>query len=62
MAKKAKKTGRGRKLDRKLVAGKLRYEVNYAAEKSKKSAKQVKEVVKKVGPSRRKVERALQRG
>lgn len=62
MAKKAKKkTGRGRKQDRALVAGGQRYEVGYAAKKAKKSAKQVRKAVKKVGPSRKKVERALKR-
>jgi hypothetical protein len=59
MAKKAKKTARGRKQDRRLVAGKHRYEVAYEAKKSGKSAKVVKKAVKKVGNSRKKVEREL---
>jgi hypothetical protein len=59
MAKKAKKSGRGRKQDRALVAGGQRYEVAYTAKKAKKSPKQVRKTVKKVGPSRKKVERAL---
>jgi hypothetical protein len=59
MAKKAKKSGRGRKQDRARVAGGQRYEVAYTAKKTKKSAKQVKKAVTKVGSSRRKVERAL---
>ncbi len=59
MAKKAKKTARGRMLDRKLVAGTQGYEVAYEAKKTKKSAKAVKKAVKKAGPSRKKVERAL---
>jgi hypothetical protein len=61
MAKKAKKSGRGRKQDRALVAGRQRYEVAYTAKKTKKSAKQVKKAVKRAGSSRKKVERALAR-
>ena len=63
MAKKAKKsnakTARGRKLDRKLVAGKQRYEVAYEARKTGKSAEAVKKAVKPAGNSRKKVEREL---
>ena len=59
MAKKAKKGGRGRKQDRARVAGGQRYEVSYTSKKAKKSAKAVKKAVKRVGPSRKKVERAL---
>jgi hypothetical protein len=64
MAKKAmkKKSGRGRNQDRALVAGGQRYEVGYAAKKTKKSTKQVKKAVKKVGSSRKKVERVLRGG
>lgn len=61
MAKKAKKSGRGRKQDRALVAGTQRYEVSYTAKKTKKTAKRVKKAVKKVGSSRKKVERELRR-
>ena len=61
MAKKAKKSGRGRKQDRARVAGGQRYEVSYTAKKAKKSGKAVKKAVKMVGPSRKKVERALKR-
>jgi hypothetical protein len=59
MAKKAKKTSRGRKQDRARVAGGQRYEVSYEAKKSGKSAKAVKQAVKKVGNSRKQVERQL---
>lgn len=59
-AKKAsKKSARGRKQDRALVAGRQRYEVSYVAKKSKKSAKRVKKTVKRVGSSRKKVMKAL---
>ena len=47
MAKKAKKTSRGRKQDRARVAGGQDYEVRYEAKKTKKSAKQVKRAVKR---------------
>ena len=58
MAKKAKKqTARGRKQDRARVAGGQDYEVRYEA----KSAGAVKKVVKKVGNSRKKVEKRLAR-
>jgi hypothetical protein len=55
----AKKTKRGRAQDRARVAGGQRYEVAYVAKKSKKSAKAVKKAVKKAGPSRKKVMKAL---
>jgi hypothetical protein len=55
MAKKAKKTSRGRKQDRARVAGGQRYEVAYVAKKTRKSAKKVKKAVKRAGPSRKKV-------
>jgi hypothetical protein len=61
MAKKAKKSGRGRKQDRARVAGGQDYEVRYVAKKSKKSAKAVKKAVKKVGSSRKRVVKALKR-
>ena len=57
----AKKTTRGRSQDRKRVAGGQGYEVQYEAKKTRKSPKQVKRAVKKVGSSRRKVERELGR-
>ena len=61
MAKKAKKqSARGRKQDRARVAGRQNYEVGYE-KKSGKSRSAVKKVVKKVGNSRRRVEKALSR-
>jgi len=60
MAKKTKRrTARGRKQDRALVAGGQDYEVRYAAKKSRKSSSAVKKAVKKVGSSRKKVRKAL---
>jgi hypothetical protein len=60
MAKKAaKKTARGRKQDRKRVAGGQDYEVRYEAKKTGRSASSVKKAVKKVGNSRKKVEKRL---
>ena len=59
MAKKAKKSTRGRNQDRKRVAGGQDYEVRYVAKKTKKSAKAVKKAVKKVGSSRNNVLQAL---
>jgi hypothetical protein len=61
MAKKAKKTARGRKQDRARVAGGQDYEVRYEATKIGKSKKKVKAVVKRAGNSRKKVERQLSR-
>lgn len=62
MAKKAKKkTARGRKQDRALVAGGQDYEVGYVAKKTKRSKKAVKTAVKKVGNSRKRVVKALKR-
>ena len=61
VAKKAK-TARGRKQDRARVAGGQNYEVRYEAKKSGKRAGRVKQVVKKVGNSRKKVERELRSG
>jgi hypothetical protein len=54
-----KQTSRGRKQDRVRVAGGQKYEVSYAAKKTKRSAASVKKAVKKVGNSRKKVERRL---
>ncbi|QPF83906.1 DUF3606 domain-containing protein [Bradyrhizobium genosp. L] len=60
MAKKAKKqTARGRKQDRARVAGGEDYEVRYEAKKTGKSAGSVKKAVRKVGNSRKRVERRL---
>ncbi len=60
MAKKAKKqTARGRKQDRARVAGGQNYEVDYEAKKTRKSAGAVKKAVKKVGNSRKKMEKDL---
>ncbi|MEY9436537.1 DUF3606 domain-containing protein [Bradyrhizobium elkanii] len=60
MAKKAKQqTARGRKLDRARVAGGQDYEVSYESRKTGKSAASVKKAVKKVGASRKRVERRL---
>ena len=59
MAKKAKKSARGRKQDRALVASGQDYEVRYAAKKARKSASAVKKAVKKVGSSRKRVAKAL---
>jgi hypothetical protein len=62
MAKKAKKqTARGRKQDRARLAGGQRYELSYEAKKTGKSGAAVKKAVKKVGNSRRRVERALRK-
>lgn len=56
-----KQSSRGRKQDRAKVAGKQDYEVRYEAGKTRKSAAAVKTAVKKVGNSRRRVERQLER-
>jgi hypothetical protein len=56
-----KQTARGRKQDRARVAGGQRYEVDYEATKTRKSAGSVKKAVKKVGNSRKRVEKALKR-
>jgi hypothetical protein len=62
MAKKAKKrSARGRSQDRKRVAGGQDYEVRYEAKKTRRSKAAVKRAVKKVGNSRKKVERRLGR-
>ena len=60
MATKAKaRTSRGRKQDRARVAGGQDHEVRYESRKTGKSKTQVKRAVKRVGVSRKKVERAL---
>jgi hypothetical protein len=43
------------------VAGGHRYEVDYEAKKTRKSAVSVKKAVKKVGNSRKRIEKALER-
>ena len=61
MAAAKKKTARGRKQDRARVAGGQKYEVRYEAKKSGRSAAAVKKAVKKVGNSRKRVEKRLAR-
>ena len=61
MAKAKKKTARGRNQDRARVAGGQDYEVRYEAKKKNRSKAAVKKAVKKVGTSRKRVERALGR-
>ena len=56
-----KKTARGRAQDRARVAKGQKYEVDYEAKKTGRSAASVKKAVKKVGNSRRKVEKTLGR-
>jgi uncharacterized protein YjbK len=56
-----KKTSRGRKQDRSRVAGRQDYEVRYEGKKTRRSASAVKKAVKKVGNSRKRVERKLGR-
>ena len=57
----SKTTARGRKQDRSRVAGGQDYEVRYEAKKKNRSKAAVKKAVKKVGNSRKRVERALGR-
>ncbi|MCK1733948.1 DUF3606 domain-containing protein [Bradyrhizobium sp. 138] len=57
----AKKTARGRKQDRARVAGGQDYEVSYESKKTGRSAPAVKKAVKKVGTSRKRVEKRLGR-
>lgn len=60
MAKKAKKqSSRGRKQDRSRVSGGQDYEVQYEARKTGRSASAVKKAVRKVGNTRKKVEKRL---
>jgi Protein of unknown function (DUF3606) len=61
MAKASKTTARGRKQDRARVAGGQDYEVRYEAMKEHRSKAAVKKAVKKVGTSRKRVERGLSR-
>jgi len=53
------RTRTGRAQDRKRAAGGQDYEVRYESRKSGKSKKRVKKAVKRVGNSRRRVEREL---
>jgi Protein of unknown function (DUF3606) len=57
----ASTSNRGRKQDRARVAGGQKHEVGYASKKSGKTRAAVKKAVKKVGNSRRKLERELGR-
>ena len=57
----AKRSSRGRKQDRARVAGGQDYEVRYESRNSGRSKSKVKRAVKRVGNSRRRVERALSR-
>jgi hypothetical protein len=61
MATAKKKTARGRKQDRARVAGRQKYEVGYESKKTGRSASAVKKAVKKVGNSRKQVEKRLGR-
>jgi hypothetical protein len=54
-----KKSARGRKQDRAKVATGQDYEVRYEAKKTGRSASAVKKAVKKVGNSRKRVEKKL---
>ena len=56
-----KRTSRGRKQDRARVAGGQDYEVRYESKKTGRSKAAVKKAVKKVGSSRKRVERRLER-
>lgn len=57
----SKTTPRGRTQDRARVAGGQDYEVRYEAKKKRRSKAAVKKAVKKVGSSRKRVDRALGR-
>ncbi len=57
----AKKSSRGRQQDRARVAGGQDYELRYESKKTGRSKAAVKKAVKKVGNTRRKVERRLAR-
>lgn len=59
MASAKKKTAHGRKQDRARVAGGQDYEVRYESKKTGRSAATVKKAVKKVGSSRKRVEKRL---
>jgi hypothetical protein len=53
------KTTRGRSQDRSKIAGGQDYEVNYVKEKTGAGTKKVKQAIKDVGNSRKKVEKKL---
>jgi Protein of unknown function (DUF3606) len=55
------KSNRGRNQDRARVAGGQKHEVKYEAKKTGKSGSEVKGAVKRVGNSRKRVERELSR-
>ena len=57
----AKRSSRSRKQDRARVAGGQDYEVRYESRKTGRAKSKVKRAVKRVGNSRRRVERALSR-
>lgn len=61
MASARKKTARGRKQDRARVASGQDHEVRYESKKTGRSAAAVKKAVKKVGSSRKRVEKRLAR-
>ncbi|EIG58012.1 DUF3606 domain-containing protein [Bradyrhizobium sp. WSM1253] len=61
MAAAKKKTARGRKQDRARVAKGQDHEVRYEAQKTGRSASAVKKAVKKVGNSRKRLEKRLAR-
>jgi hypothetical protein len=62
VTKKAKnKTARGRAQDRTKVAGGQMYEVAYESKKTGRSAASVKKAVKKVGNTRKRVEKRLKK-
>jgi len=54
-----KDSSRGRKQDRARVAGGQDYEVSYESKKTGRARAAVKKAVRKIGNSRRKVERKL---
>jgi hypothetical protein len=59
MATAKKKTARGRKQDRGRVAGGQDYEVRHESKKTGRSVASVKKAVKKVGNTRKRVEKRL---
>ena len=61
MTKAKKQTSRRRKQDRPRVAGRKDYEVRYEAKKTGRSKAAMKKAVKKVGNTRKRVERRLGR-
>ncbi|MCD6064364.1 MAG: hypothetical protein K0R82_2275 [Flavipsychrobacter sp.] len=60
MARDEKHTSRGAAQDRKRVAGKQYYEVNYIARKLGVAPSKVEEAIQAVGNDRRKIEEYLQ--